>query len=88
MHTETVETNAMHLETPRGTLRGFPCAITDLVLHVVDLVVLRVDGADEHVVGDVVQVAAELEPRAGHRDVVRRALALCLQHASVYIRCG
>mmetsp|Transcript_23424 Transcript_23424/g.59122 ORF Transcript_23424/g.59122 Transcript_23424/m.59122 type:complete len:297 (-) Transcript_23424:284-1174(-) len=48
------------------------------VLHLVHLVVLRVDGADEHVVGDVVQVAAVLEPGAGHGDVVSGALALGL----------
>eukprot|EP00053_Salpingoeca_punica_P020385 m.211399 g.211399 ORF g.211399 m.211399 type:complete len:843 (+) comp18318_c0_seq1:197-2725(+) len=44
----------------------------------VGLAVGLVDGADQHVVADVVQVAAELEPRAGHADVVGRALALGL----------
>lgn len=52
--------------------------LTDLVLHAVDLVVFRVDGTDEHVVRDVVEVAPELEPRTGHGDVVRGALALRL----------
>lgn len=51
------------------------------------LAVLRVDGADEHVVGDVVQVAAVLEPGARHGDVVGGALALGLdQHQRVL--CG
>ena len=50
----------------------------ELVLDGVDLVVLRVHGTDEHVVGDVVQVSAELEPRASHADVVSCALALRL----------
>ena len=55
-----------------------------LVLDAVDLLVLNVEGADEHVVGDVVQVAAVLEPGAGHGDVVSRALALHLdQHQGV-----
>ena len=49
-----------------------------VVLDFVDFVVLRVDGSDEHVVGDVLQVAAELQPGAGRRDVIRRALALHL----------
>ena len=50
----------------------------DLVLDAVDLLVLNVESADEHVVGDVVQVAAVLQPGACHADVVRRALALHL----------
>lgn len=41
-------------------------------------VVFSVDGADEHVVGDVVEVATEFEPGACHGDVVGRALALGL----------
>mmetsp|Transcript_24095 Transcript_24095/g.75512 ORF Transcript_24095/g.75512 Transcript_24095/m.75512 type:complete len:373 (-) Transcript_24095:1175-2293(-) len=46
-----------------------------LVEDLVGLAVLVVDGADEHVVGDIVQVAAVLEPRARHGDVVGGALA-------------
>ena len=38
-----------------------------------------VDGAEEEVAGDVLEVAAVLEPRAGRRDVVGGALALRLQ---------
>lgn len=49
-----------------------------LVLDVVHLVVLVVGGANEHVVGDVVQVAAVLQPGAGSRDVIGGALALDL----------
>ena len=49
-----------------------------LVAYVVRLAVLVVDGADEHVVGDVVQVAAILEPRTGGADVIGGALALDL----------
>mmetsp|Transcript_6859 Transcript_6859/g.11772 ORF Transcript_6859/g.11772 Transcript_6859/m.11772 type:complete len:328 (-) Transcript_6859:1491-2474(-) len=49
------------------------------ILHRVDLVVRSIDGADEHVVADVVEMAAVLEPRSGHADVVGRALALHLQ---------
>lgn len=62
------------------------CGGVHLVLDAVDLLVLAVEGADEHVVGDVVQVAAELEPGAGHADVVSRALALHLdQHQCVLV---
>ena len=39
----------------------------------------RVDHAEEQVAGDVLEVAAVLEPRAGRRDVVGGALALGLQ---------
>lgn len=50
----------------------------------IGLAVVRVDGADEEVIGDVVEVAAVLEPRARCADVVRRALALGLdQHRAV-----
>lgn len=49
-----------------------------VVLDLVHGVVLVVDRADQHVVGDVVQVTAELEPRPGGADVVRRALSLHL----------
>ena len=51
---------------------------SELVLDGVGLTVGAVDGTNQHVVGDVVQVAAVLEPGAGHRDVVGRALALDL----------
>jgi hypothetical protein len=55
-----------------------------LVLDVVGLAIVDIDGADEHVVGDVVQVAAVLEPGAGGADVVRGALAPDLdQHRHV-----
>ncbi len=55
-----------------------------LVLDAVDAIVLNVERADEHVVGDIVQVAAVLEPGARHADVVRGALALDLdQHRQV-----
>lgn len=58
-----------------------------LVLDLVDLLVLGVDGADQHVVGDVLEVAAELEPGSGGGDVVGGALALHLdQHAHVLVR--
>jgi len=48
------------------------------VLDSVGLAVRNVDGTDEHVVGDVVQVPAVLEPGPGHGDVIRCALTLDL----------
>lgn len=50
-----------------------------VVLDLVDAVVLAVDGGDQHVVGDVVQVTAELEPRPRGADVVGGALPLHLR---------
>jgi hypothetical protein len=50
------------------------------VLDRVGLAVGGVDGTDQHVVADVVQVTAELEPRASHGNVVCGALALDLRH--------
>jgi hypothetical protein len=53
---------------------NIPCDIRDacrltrhLVGHRVGLVVGSVDGADQHVVGDVVQMTAVLEPRAAEK---------------------
>lgn len=48
------------------------------VADLVGLAVVRVDGTDQHVVGDVVKVTAVLEPGTGHGDVVGGGLALGL----------
>ena len=48
------------------------------VLDLVGLAVLSVDRTDQHVVGDVVQVATVLQPRTGHGDVISGGLALAL----------
>ena len=49
---------------------------SQLIFEVVDPVVLNVQGADEKVVGDVVQVTPVLEPGSSHTDVISSALAL------------
>lgn len=48
------------------------------VLDLVGLTVGLVDGTDEHVVGDVVQMTTVLEPGTGHGDVISGGLALGL----------
>lgn len=48
------------------------------VLDLVGFTVLLVDGTDQHVVGDVVQVAAVLQPGTSHGDVIGSGLALAL----------
>jgi hypothetical protein len=48
------------------------------VLDLVGLTVLSVDGTDQHVVGDVVQVSTVLQPGTGHGDVISGGLALAL----------
>jgi hypothetical protein len=50
----------------------------EVVLDLVGLTVLSVGSTDQHVVGDVVQVATVLQPRASHGDVVSGGLALAL----------
>jgi hypothetical protein len=50
----------------------------EVVLDLVGLAVLLVGGTDQHVVGDVVQVATVLQPGASHGDVVSGGLALAL----------
>lgn len=49
-----------------------------VVLDLVDGVVLDVDCTDQHVVGDVVQMTAELQPRSCSTDVVCGTFALYL----------
>lgn len=50
-----------------------------LVLDLVDRVILNVDGANQQIVGDVVQVTAEFQPGPGSTDVVSGALSLYLR---------
>jgi hypothetical protein len=57
----------------------------DVILNLVDLVVLRVDGSDEHVVRDILQVTTELQPGAGCGNVVGCALSLDLRTKSKFI---
>ena len=49
-----------------------------LVLDAVDLSVFSVGGANQEIVGDVVQVVTVLEPGPSHTDMVSGALALRL----------
>lgn len=56
-----------------------PCVVScHVVLDLVDSVVLAVDCTNQHVVGDVVQMTAELQPRSCSADVVCGAFALYL----------
>ncbi len=56
----------------------------DLVLNLVDLIVFSVDGSNEHVVGDVLEVTTELQPWAGGRNVIGGALSFnLLQQISI-----
>ena len=66
-------------DDPLDALRAvFSCDLRDavvfareLVLDLVGLAVLDVDGADETVLGDVLEMSAVLEPGTASRDVVR-----------------
>lgn len=58
---------------------GFLCTMVSVKQRMLeDHTVGVVDGANEHVVGDVVEVTTVLKPWAGSTDVVSGALALCL----------
>jgi hypothetical protein len=61
-----------------GNVRDGTVLAGEVVLDLVGLAVLLVDGTDQHVVGDVVQVATVLQPGTSHRDVVSGGLALAL----------
>ena len=62
-----------------GNVRDTTIVARQVVLDLVDGIVLAVDGTNQHVVGDVVQVAAELQPRSSSTDVICGAFALHLQ---------
>lgn len=62
-----------------GHVRHTVIVSSQLVLDLVDGVILNVHGSDEKIVGDVVQVAAELQPGPSSTDVVGGALPLHLQ---------
>ena len=61
-----------------GNLRDATLGTSIMVDDFIDGIVLRVDGADQHVVGDVFQVATELKPWSGGRNVIGGTLALNL----------
>jgi len=56
-----------------------PLLLGQHIDHTVGLVGLHVDGPNEQIVRNVVQVATVLQPGAGHRNVVGGALALSLR---------
>lgn len=58
-----------------GNSSVFPC---QEVLHLVDGVILAIHRTDQHVVGDVIQVTAELQPGSSGADVICGAFALHL----------
>lgn len=49
-----------------------------VILDLVDSIVLAVDRTDQHVVGNVIEVTAELQPRSCGTDVVCGAFSLHL----------
>ena len=61
---------------------GWACCTAHIALklarHSTHLVILSIESADEHVVGDVVKVTSVLQPGPSHGDVVCCALALGL----------
>jgi hypothetical protein len=61
-----------------GDIRNGTVLAVECVLNLVGLAVLGVDGTDQHVVRDVVQMSTVLQPGTGHGDVVGGGLALAL----------
>jgi hypothetical protein len=57
--------NALLLVVTSGSGNGIPFTSRN-ILHLVGFAIGGIDGADQHVVGDVVQVTTILEPRASH----------------------
>lgn len=71
-----------------GSVRDRTKLLGDSIAHGVGLAVFNVDGTDEQVIGDVVQVPTELEPGASSRDVVSGTLAFDLEWVSRENRSG
>jgi hypothetical protein len=67
-----------------GSCRHRPFLVVEHILDKVGLAVLNVDGSDQQVVRDVVQVATVLEPRTCHTDMICGTLALDLQQTSMF----
>ena len=63
---------------PGGFRDAFPLS-GELIFDVIGLHVLDVDSADEHVIGNVVQMTAILQPWTSHRDMIGRAFAVNLK---------
>lgn len=61
-----------------GHIRNASVVPCKVVLDLVDGLVLTVDGTDQHVVGDVIEVTTELQPGSGSTDVVGGAFPLHL----------
>jgi hypothetical protein len=61
-----------------GDIRDGTVLAVERVLDLVGLAVLSVNGTDQHVVGDVVQMSTVLQPGTGHGDVIGGGLALSL----------
>jgi hypothetical protein len=61
-----------------GNVRDGTVVAVERVLDLVGLTVLGVDGTNQHVVRDVVQVTTVLQPGTGHGDVVGGGLTLGL----------
>ena len=81
MHDRLTVSNVCALTSlvlPGGFRHSFPFS-GELIFDIVGFHVLDVDGADEHVVGNVVEMTAILQPRTRHRNVVSRAFAVDLR---------
>lgn len=57
-----------------GSVRDRAKLLGDSIAHGVGLAIFNVDGTNEQIIGDVVQVPTELEPGAGSGDVVSGTL--------------
>lgn len=69
--------DALCLVVTSDSGNSIPLAVGQVV-HLVGLSVGSVDSANQHVVGDVVQVTTVLQPGAGHGDVISGSLSLSL----------
>lgn len=69
--------DALGLVITRNIGNSAPLAVCE-ILDLVRLAVGGIGGTNKHVVGDVVQMATVLQPRASHRDVIGGRLALSL----------
>ena len=61
-----------------GSSRNLHVFAIQLVFHLVALTIESIHGTHQEVVGDILQMTTELQPRTCHRDMVCCTLTLCL----------
>lgn len=66
-----------------GNIRDTTKLSSQKVTDFIDCIVLNINGTNEKVIGNVIEVAAELQPGSGSADVIGGALSLHLTKGEI-----